>query len=177
MLYPTNHSSSPEGTEGYPSNKGFNKSSPELFYLFIRAGGIQAWVWLAGDVLPIGISPGTTCRGFYSQSRRPRWMLSWNQTALQDTAPISFHTINDPKKFWGFLGAPLQRSLRSQLQLAWPSDTFSASLKPPGAFLLCYLQETLLSPCLVHLLLSLSKILMYWQNWIYSHPKCKYGSI
>lgn len=172
MLYPTNHSSSPEGTEGYPSNKGFNKSSPELFYLFIRAGGIQAWVWLAGDVLPLGISPGTTCRagdhdGCWAEIKQHF------RTQLQ----VSFHTTNDPKKFWGFLGAPLQRSLGSQLQLAWPSDTFSASLKPPGAFLLCYLQETFLSPCLVHLLLSLSKILMYWQNWIYSHPKCKYGSI
>lgn len=71
MLYPTNHSSFLQGTEGYPSNHGFNKSSPKLFYLFIRARGIQTWVWLCRDVLPLRISPGTTCTRFYSQSRRP----------------------------------------------------------------------------------------------------------
>lgn len=115
--------------------------------------------------------------GFTSRARDQDWILSWNQTALQVTAPSFLPHYKWPEQVLRFSHGSVPKLIQIMAPAAWPSDTFCASLKPPGALPQCYLQEIFLSLCLVHLLLSFCKILMYWQNWIYCHPKHKYGSI
>lgn len=157
MLYPTNHSSFPQGIEGYPSNKGFNKSSPKLFYLFIIGREIQAWVSLGGDVLPLRISLGITCRWFYSQSRRPG--LDPELKSSSTSGPSSeFPSTQQMMQ----TGSEVFLWLHSKVNSDHGTRGIPAVL-PPGN--------------ISFTLLSFFKILMYWQNWIHSHPKHKYGSI